>query len=102
MIKMVSVVTDQGTCFVNVEHMPSFLRVSCSRELIEGSDPEALADVIARAMIAAFEIGDGEMKPIKNAPVDVKPVESIKREYDRVTLKRQSKATIDEPEADGS
>lgn len=86
MIKMVSVVTDQGTCFVNVEHMPSFLRVSCSRELIEGSDPEALADVIARAMIAAFEIGDGEMRPIKNAPV-----ESIKRGPARVTLKRQPK-----------
>jgi DNA-binding protein YbaB len=99
MIKMVSVVTDQGTCFVNVEQMPSFLRVSCSRELIEGSDPEALADVIARAMIAAFEIGDGEMKPIKNPP-------AIKTSPDRVTLKRQPKGTdskaADEPEADGS
>lgn len=64
MIKMVSVTTDQGVCHINVEAMPSFLRVSVSHELIKASDHDALADVIARAMIAAYEMPEGEMKPI--------------------------------------
>ena len=77
MIKMVSVTTDQGVCHVNVESMPSFLRVSVSHELIEASDLDALSDVIARAIRAAFEMPEGEMKPIKAAA--------------RVTLKSQGK-----------